>query len=161
MIRRLLAVAARRLPSRRVITGADGSPYLSRWTLLDIGWRWPRVYLHRFHRSDEDPELHNHPWRWAVGLILAGGYREERRGEGGRVEVRDVGPGAVNVIHGDTFHRVELLDGECWTLFLTGSRTKEWGFWCRATGAFTPWREFIRAKGLVPFDARRPAEGAR
>jgi len=163
VIRRLLAAIARHLPAPRVIAGADGSPYLSRWTLIDLGPGWPRVHLHRFHRSDEDQELHNHPWRWAAGVILAGGYREERRVAGDVVAVRVVRPGSLNLIHGDTFHRVELLDGECWTLFLTGSRNQEWGFWDRASGAFTPWRDFIRSKGLMPFEVqtRRASGGTR
>jgi hypothetical protein len=27
-------------------------------------------------------------------------------------------------------HRIELEDGPCWTLFITGPRYREWGFLC-------------------------------
>lgn len=34
------------------------------------------VYLHRFHRSDDDPDPHDHPWDfWS--FILSKGYREQ------------------------------------------------------------------------------------
>ena len=137
------------LPSPRVIHGRDGkNPYLSRWYFLgrprmrdgsspfdehgnpkkNIVWsRLPfTLVLHRFHRSDDDLELHNHPWRWAVSLVLAGGYREERR-DGNEVIRRWVLPGDLNVIRHDTFHRVDLLEDDAWTLFLTGPKTSSWG----------------------------------
>jgi hypothetical protein len=52
---------------------ANIDPYLTRWTILEIaGWS---LKLHRFHRSDEDRDLHDHPWTfWS--LILLGGYYE-------------------------------------------------------------------------------------
>ncbi|MGN6103684.1 MAG: hypothetical protein ACTHU0_01140, partial [Kofleriaceae bacterium] len=59
----------------------DGDPYLTRVLLPRI--RIPgvcdfRPMLHRFHRPDVDQHLHNHPWKWAVSLILSGSYVEER-----------------------------------------------------------------------------------
>lgn len=60
----------------RVIQGESG-PYLTRWTLRereDGG----HDFLHFFHRGDEDRDLHDHPWA-GRGLVLAWGYREERR----------------------------------------------------------------------------------
>jgi hypothetical protein len=121
---------------------------------------WPKspmgLYLHRFHRGDGDPELHNHPWRWAVSLILSGGYSEERRqtvDPGGtwepavyRIIVRCLTPGMLNFIDSDDFHRVDLLADEAWSLFLVGPKFSGWGFWNRQTGAFTDWREFINAR---------------
>lgn len=40
---------------RETITGADGSPYMTRYIL-------GRLRLHVFHRGDEDPNPHTHPW---------------------------------------------------------------------------------------------------
>lgn len=159
-----------RLPPPRVIYDRSGRfPYLSRYYLTGTprmpdgsepfaggeprkGIIWPEspaLYLHHFHRGDDDKALHNHPWRWAVSLVLVGGYSEERRVTEPRttyrVERRLVRPGALNFISHNTFHRVDLLDPAegSWTLFLTGPRVSSWGFWDRVTHEFIPWREFI------------------
>ena len=133
----------------RVIDGADGSPYLTRYTIVDLGSQIGRLYLHRFHRGDEDRELHSHPWR-AISLILSGGYREERLDRDGVVRVRSYAPGAVNTISPSTFHRVDLINNEAWTLIAVGPVVGSWGFWDRETDEFTPWREFIARKFARP-----------
>jgi len=176
----------------RVIYDRDGgSPYLSRYYLWngkpympDGSFPYnakgnpkegaifpadkPAILLHRFHRSDDDLALHNHPWRWAISLILAGGYREEKRvveattdprqvaydkggayeslDRGHHVEVREFHPGDINVLTSDTFHRVDLLDTDAWSLFITGPKFASWGFWDRDDGSYTPWRTFIARK---------------
>jgi hypothetical protein len=173
MLRALLeSIASKRAPPRVIFDRAGISPYLSRWYLLKgptmpdgshpfdpdgsprEGIRDPdrkyAVFLHKFHRGDDDLELHNHPWEWAVAIVLVGGYREERRRgspeKGGWVFVRNVLPFSVNVIRHDTFHRVELLEKDAWSLFLAGPRAADWGFWNRSTGVFTQWRTFITRK---------------
>ena len=164
-LQRALHALARRLPLR-VIVGREHDPYLCKYKLA-AGERW-RLHLHRFVRSDEDHELHSHPWTWSVGLILWGGYREEYEVANRAVALRAVLPGRLNVIFGDTFHRVELIERECWTLFLSGPvHGQSWGFKDRlpdgTLGAFRPWRAFVRAKGLsdgpptylAPGDPRR------
>ncbi len=167
MIRTALEWLATKLPAPRVIYDRDGvSQYLSRYYLWGApiapddgsafdetgnprkGVQWHDgigVFLHRFHRSDADPELHNHPWRWGVSLILAGGYIEERR-EGLDVVTREFEPGSVNLLFDSTFHRVELHRGEAWSLFVAGPRAQSWGFWDRSSGLYTPWREFIEVR---------------
>ncbi len=133
-----------------------GPGYLDRYILheSDVG----SLYVNHFMRGDADQELHSHPWL-ASSLILRGGYREERRvpilrRDSGavidyRVCSRDYLPGDVNVLAPDTFHRVDLLGSDCWTLFQTGPRVREWAFWCRETRAETPWREFTSARAAV------------
>jgi hypothetical protein len=168
VIRALVEWVASKLPNPRVIYDQSGrDAYLSRYYLVgapthpdggspfdqfgDVrpGTKWGDkswgLYLHRFHRGDADPELHNHPWSWAVSLVLAGGYLEERR-VGLDVVQRVLEPGALNFIRGDTYHRVDLLERDAWTLFLVGPKTQSWGFWNRGTWVTTPWREFISAK---------------
>ncbi|HSN19255.1 MAG TPA: hypothetical protein VLS49_01170 [Usitatibacter sp.] len=148
---RLILAFAQRFP-RRVIEGERG-PYLSRYTLAEMP-DGGHVYLHFFHRGDADRELHNHPWA-GTSVILTGGYREERRGEGDGIDVRVYGPGDVNHLAPDTFHRVDLIDEArgCWTLFVTSARVQSWGFWCRETRVFTPWREALARRGLVPVNS--------
>lgn len=161
---------------RRVIWDREGlTPYLARFyitqppTMPDgsepfgpsgnprpgIQWRTSRagvsVFVHYFYRSDDDHALHNHPWKWALSLVLAGGYSEERR-VGNSVVRRLVKPGSFNLITSDTFHRVDLLDADrgCWSVFIAGPKFKGWGFWDRDTGEFIPWREFIARLRGVP-----------
>ena len=169
MIQVFLNWLAGKLPPPRIIWDRNGkSPYLSRFYLVnpprmpDGSWpfdkngalregiTWPTrrwgIYLHKFHRGDDERELHNHPWRWAVSLILSGGYIEERRH--GRdyeyvVRVRRFRPGMINIIRSSDFHRVDLVGKEAWSLFLVGPKFSSWGFWCRNTGRFWPWRQFI------------------
>lgn len=146
-----LAAFAGPLPCR-VIMGEEG-PYLTRYTIAELA-NGGHLYLHRFHRGDHDRELHSHPWS-GRSIILAGGYREERRipnpcGDGWAVAVRDYVPGDVSTLDPDTYHRVDLLDpaAGCWTLFETTARVQSWGFWCRDTGRVTPWREMFARRGL-------------
>ena len=150
---RKLEAATERLPSRTITT--NGSPYLTRWYLWPEG---PRdaddegsdlpfaAFLHKFHRGDADRDQHNHPWDLSVAIVLAGGYREERGGE-----TRVVLPGTVNVIRGDDFHRVDLLDPAAgsWSLFVAGRKTGGWGFRDKATGAYIPQKDYLAAKGIT------------
>ena len=74
-MRRLLhALNPLRRIERLVINGrVNPTPLMTRYKLLLT--RWGNLYLHVFHRSDEDRELHDHPWGF-VSLILWGGYYE-------------------------------------------------------------------------------------
>lgn len=118
-----------RLP-RRVITGDRGAPYLERYAVLVLGRDenpWFSLYLHRFVSSDPDRGLHDHPWAWAAGVVLAGHYWEERFG---LPPVRRA-VGSLGWFGPSYQHRVVLPEesGECWTLFCHGRRVSGWGFW--------------------------------
>jgi hypothetical protein len=102
------------------------------------------VLLHRFASSDDGDALHNHPWTWAFSIILAGGYEEERKVSWGNVVARKVvRPFSVNRIGQDDFHRVDLIEEDCWTLFVTGPKISSWSFWDRVTGEVVHWRTWI------------------
>lgn len=148
-----LQAITEKLPNRTISTG--DSPYLTRWYLWPDGPRDAEdegsdlpfaVFIHKFHRGDADRDQHNHPWDLSVAIVLAGGYREER-GE----ETRIVTPGTVNVIRGDDFHRVDLLDPAMgsWSLFVAGRKTGGWGFRDKVTGTFIPQREYLSARDVV------------
>lgn len=134
----------------------DGSsPYQAGGHDLKPGAIWPNrawgLYFHRFHTSDDAGDLHSHPWRWAVSLILSGSYVEERYVDDGfgpkRIRIRRFRAGSINRLDSDTFHRVDLVGSTpCWTLFLVGPKFSTWGFRKRDTGCFVPWREYINAK---------------
>jgi len=144
----------------------EGGIYLTRYTLLHLGRRFVRLKLHRFHRADEDPEPHNHPWQFGLSLILKGGYTEEVWDPTtASFRVLTHMPGEFNFIRHQTYHRVTHLHAEeVWTLFLTGPLVSSWGFLDLKTKMHVPWKQFIKAKGLTPNDevedARRegPAE---
>lgn len=151
MIEWLLKKICARLPFR-TITNAAGDPYLTRFYVFPKGPRTRdntdgvtpdapfAVFIHFFHRSDEDREKHNHPWKESVSLILTGGYREER--EDGLYTRK---PGDINVIRSTDYHRVDLLTPKkgCWTLFVAGKNISSWGFKNAQTGAHIPWRDYL------------------
>lgn len=132
---------------KRIIMRRDGLPYLERYYILHSDrFKWiPGIYLHKFISSDEDPELHDHPWCTSLSFILTGGYREERR-VGENVVTYNVLPGHFNMIKKSTFHRIDLLDKYAWTLFCSGNREQDWGFWNRDTKEYASWREHINRK---------------
>ncbi|MGV0595662.1 hypothetical protein [Mycolicibacterium porcinum] len=156
----------------QVIPNRFGGPYLRRWYLIPRN-PFINVYLHHFLSSDDDRALHDHPW-WFVSLILRGGYIEI--GESADGKMTALCRTAVTDIRSPFWrrciafrpathrHRVVLAttqqrdDVPCWTLIVTGRRSRTWGFWCqlwnehgfsgRGTSPgdpvqrFVPWDEF-------------------
>jgi hypothetical protein len=106
------------------IIGPVTDPYMLRWHIIRIG-KLPRLYLHWFHRSDEDRALHDHPWSWFISFLIKGSYREIRR-DGPHIRRAP----SIAFRRGVDHHRIELLDNKPWTLFLTGRVVRKWGFWC-------------------------------
>jgi hypothetical protein len=159
------------------IMGPNGQPYLKRKYLLPKRMRgswWPGVFLHKFYQSDNDRNPHNHPWRFAVSLILTGGYTEQRYYSPLRQAIdsrwRDNTyegvwrrflrrPLSFNVIRSNDFHKAELLDPKngAWTLFVAWGHKKaepgmEWGFMDtenKRAGLpaprFVGWKEYLPA----------------
>lgn len=133
---RLLRIADRRPPD--VIIGGEADPYMHRWWLIPRN-RFFNVYLHHFMRSDDDRALHDHPW-WNVSLLLAGSYTEHTISAGGINVMTLRVAGEMKLRRANHAHRIELTDGPCWTLFITGPRIRSWGFHCRK--GWVHWREF-------------------
>jgi hypothetical protein len=134
-----------------------GKKYLTRYYLLRKDRKFFNIYLHHFHSSDPDVELHSHPWKWAWGIVLAGGYAEERKQFTFNIDKRTIvvtthstrPPGSIGSLTSSDFHRVDLLDEKkgSWSLFFTGPRSQEWGFLNKATGEFKNFQEF---HGAIP-----------
>lgn len=107
----------------------DGRPYLERYYVGKVFG--VTAYLHRFVRGDSERWLHDHPWRLAVSVVLAGKYVEERLQwlcpTAGLVKKR-VTVRRGNVIRGQDFHRIIEVQPGTWTLFMHGARVKGWGF---------------------------------
>lgn len=141
--------------------GELASPYMQRWhiirkeKLLDVSFsthlesvKVPFVvenaYVHRFLRSDDDRALHDHPWPW-MSILLDGEYLEHRplqsngAADQSQATPRQAGSIAINT-DASLAHRIELTTGNPVTLFLTGYKTREWGFWCG--NRWVHWRQF-------------------
>lgn len=130
----------------REITRLGGRPYLKRYgrnqTLSQAredhktgAWR---VRLHHFVGPD-DAGHHNHPFKWALSIVLRGAYTEEVLQADGRVTLHL--RRWLNWIPAAKYHRIVDLHGDVWTLFLTGPRVQSWGFWVHGEG-HVPWRVY-------------------
>ena len=122
---------------RIVMDRINNEPYLERYYLfLKDRKRFPfNVFLHKFLKSDPD-DVHDHPWPYAT-IILKGGYWEwipQFDDTGAKIcEIAKWrGPGHFRTSSATSYHRVELDPSvECWTLFMPGPQTREWGFLTR------------------------------
>lgn len=133
---RLIALSARRSPD--VMIGGPVDTYLRRWWLIPRN-RVFNVYLHHFLRSDDDRALHDHPW-WNLSILLEGRYVEHTIAPGG-VNIRtERCSGEMKLRRARAAHRIELVDGPCWTLFITGPTLRSWGFHCPR--GWVHWRDF-------------------
>lgn len=123
MIHRILYRWLRRYAERHAPDFVIGDDYLIRWWLIPRN-RFFNVYLHAICRDDDDRALHDHPW-FNVSYILSGAYLEiTPAGEFRRQ------PGDVVLRRPKYVHRLVVADGPVWSLFITGPRVREWGFWC-------------------------------
>jgi hypothetical protein len=135
----------------REIYRRDNNKYLTRYYIFRKPFKWmPSIYLHCFHSSDEDLELHNHDWHRSISFILSGSYLEERFGSNNKIITRILKPGNFNYIKDKDFHRVELKTKRVWTLFISGSKAKGngWGFLDRDTLNYVPWQEHVGSRQL-------------
>jgi hypothetical protein len=148
IIDRLIARAERRGPD--FVIGGHERPYLLRW------WLIPRnpifnVYLHKFMRSDDDRALHDHPWLFNVSRLLRGPYIEwvpSASGNPHRPVPRFLKAGDWRFRWGPAPHRVQLhkfagKEQPVWTLFITGPRVRQWGFYCPQ--GWMHWKRFTAA----------------
>ena len=126
----------------------DGSLYLSRTVLwgpdcLDGHDPLAKTscFIHEIHTSDGDRHLHDHPWIWAVAVILSGGYIEERN-DGLR---RRYHRGDLNVMrHGD-YHTITQVEPDTVTLFICGAEVSDWGF--LVDGVHVPHTSYLSEPG--------------
>lgn len=135
---------------RGVVIGQPDNPYLSRWYLIPRNERY-NIYLHRFHRSDDDRALHDHPWGFH-SLVLQGNPSEifyspqldELFEADKRLTYnRAFSPGELVFRPATHTHRVIIepeQEGRVWTLVITGPKIRAWGFHCPK--GWVHWRKF-------------------
>ena len=133
-------IAWARARNADLVIGGKENPYLIRWHLIPINPIF-NIYVHLFLRSDDDRALHDHPWG-NCSIIMRGEYTEHRILQGGINTRTDNKSGDWRIRwSGKYAHRVELKNGPCWTLFLTGPKYRTWGFHCPERG-WVHWRLF-------------------
>lgn len=150
LFQRIVAtVALKREPD--VFIGGTLDPYMLRWHVIPRN-RFFNVYLHHILRDDDDRALHDHPFR-SVSLILQGAYWEIMPAFhwdplGPHITVhREAGD--VVYRSAEQPHRLALptlshqddTRRTAWSLFITGPRVREWGFWCK--NGWKHWKEFV------------------
>jgi hypothetical protein len=147
-MKRLQAFLRRMSREVKVIEGCEaqgdlGVPYMTRYILFRTSFGG--LYVHVFHRSDNDRARHDHPWNF-VSMILWRGYVEDRPGDRKRYY-----PGALLFRPATWIHRVELLrdcngaELPAVTLVWTTSKIRVWGF--HVPDGWVEWREFFRTNG--------------
>lgn len=139
-------------------------PYLSRWYIIRS--RWLCLYLHRIDSSDDDRAMHDHR-SWTISLLLEGEYDEITIEPGAMRRwrrMRDKYPhilachstaGWAQVRYrrrpwlpvfrrADRPHRLEVVRGPVWSLFLTGPDVlglgRRWGF--HGKRGWVHWRDW-------------------
>jgi len=135
----------------------NDSIYMTRWRFINAprwlgGWG---LRVHRIVRSDEDRELHDHPFSF-LSIILWGGYTEERGvpfwapGESHEVPPwtrtvhRSYGAGSIIFRRAEMAHRL-TLDRVTWTFVVRGPIRRQWGFYTDA--GWVAWHDFVQARG--------------
>ena len=147
MFGRFLDFLERRGRKRIVMDRVEDRPYLERYYLfLKDRDSFPfNVFLHKFLKSDGD-DPHDHPWSYAT-LILRGGYWEwiplfDKQGRMMTETAVWRGAGSFRISSARSFHRIELEPGvECWTLFMPGIKSRDWGFWVR--NQWVQWEQYL------------------
>ena len=122
-------------PADETLDHEAAGPYLEKWLVCKDGLGNAR-YVHRFLRSDQDDETHDHPWD-NVTICVQGGYWNVT--PAGRFWI---GAGDVVRRRATDFHRVELEPGVVpVTIFDHGPKVNEWGFLLE-DGTKMPWADF-------------------
>lgn len=115
-----------------------GPGYLQRWYIIPRN-KWFNIYLHKILRDDADLQLHDHPW-WSLSFLLKGELLEES------FEGKRHIPAYLPIIRSAKFaHRLEVVQGPVWTIFITGPKVRKWGFYTHQ--GWVGWADFLLGRG--------------
>lgn len=138
---RALDMESHRKPDFEIIS--TGGVYLQRW------WLIPRngilnIYLHHMLLSDD--EIHHDHMYPSVSLVLDEGITENYRLQppDSPVLQRTFSQGDV-VWRSSVMSHQLVVNKPSWTIFVTGPRLKQWGFWCPQ--GWRHWKEYVEKKG--------------
>lgn len=117
--------------------------HMLRWHVLPRN-DWFNVYVHKMVANDDEHATHDHPY-YSVSLCLRGAMVECVRQADGQETWRPVNAGDVVARPARFAHRLSIVGAETpVTVFITGPRIREWGFWCAER--WVHWRDFTRAQ---------------
>lgn len=129
--------------------GDSNSLYLSRWEYFST--KRFAIYLHKFHRSDDNSSLHDHPWNF-ITVPLWRGYNDCQYNGGSDSEGnptfsrKRVYPLTIHFRKATHIHFVELIDNKiAWTLVIRFKYIRVWGFWQK--GKFTDYMRYFKTNG--------------
>lgn len=149
LLPRLQRLAASREPDfqiKKTSGGGEGEDvYLRRWWLIPRN-RLLGVYLHNMVR-DDDAVRHDHPYL-SLSLCLSSGLLESYQEfpPSGVVRMRKPQQGQWIWRSSRMAHQLMVMS-PAWTLFFTGPRIREWGFWCPR--GWRSWRQYVATSGAV------------
>lgn len=100
--------------------GLPECPYLIRWRVeTPLG----SVRVHHWLGPDDDRAFHDHPW-WFWTFVFSGGYTDMNHD--GEDHLRR---GTIRFRRALHRHTVVPDPGGAWTVLITGSKKRDWGFW--------------------------------
>lgn len=160
------SVMAARGPNE--IVRRHGSPFFERWmiarkafvptfvatksgdtTELDnpapIASELENLFLHRFLRDDFE-DFHDHPWP-NTSYVVSGAYLEDTPDQGAMTRKA----GSVVIREAHEMHRILSVVPGTVSLFVTGQKIREWGFWPEVDGV----RQFVHHAEYTAWRAAR------
>lgn len=153
-------IAEERDPDFTIVRGSDAEVYMKRWWLIPRN-RLFNVYLHCM-LGDDDAVMHDHMYA-SLSLVLTRGLGEKYCRDPRREFFfeQDLGTGnwdrrsywvqSRSFQAGDVIYRSRhfahqlLVESPAWTIFVTGPRLKEWGFWCPR--GWKHFKDYVRVTG--------------
>lgn len=110
------------------IISKQGVVHFRRYELLSTPWF--NLYIHHILESDQDQDLHDHPWDFQ-SLIMKGAYLEIVKTVSSnftKTLVQMHLPGDVVSRNAEDAHKIKLLSESVWTLVLTSKPHRDWGY---------------------------------
>lgn len=109
------------------IVSKYGQIHFRRFRLLQTPWF--AIYIHQILKSDEDQDMHDHPWNF-TSVILEGSYMEACKiaPDFDSIHYRTYYSGDVIEHKAEDAHKLTLKSQEVWTLVLVSGRTRYWGY---------------------------------
>lgn len=140
-------------PDKRETLG----PLLIRYYIYDGGDDSRSIYIHKLLRSDDERNLHDHPWDFHTFLLTDGYFEElphEFNKETGILEYTNIEyrlPFKLYYRPATWAHRL-LLNKPVWTLVFRGKKRREWGFY--TDNGWTHWTEYKYDRSFKDDDER-------
>ena len=111
-------------------------------------------YHHLYIGNDPKPWSHDHPWP-SLSLCLQGALLETQRLPNGEARTASISRGVLAYRPARAAHRLDLVQGPAVTIFFTGPRIRQWGFylpggWCPAHEFFTTNPDHLTPTGTKP-----------